>query len=202
MLRVLFITAITIFITGCGDKDPFLKTYEKNKEYHDQLGKTESTELREGLANRAVFTATYLFTPTDDKNDTRDEKFIVNLYFNDEEVIYNEGDFNLTLLSKLPKKKKKSAKKKPKKKKKDLTEKEKEAEKNKIRFVKSVKKLDASDPLLKNISLVSEWSDYYLVTFPHIKKKRFYLVFDSVFYGKGDLRFSKVSKYVFTKEAF
>ena len=205
MRSVLFMATAAIFIAGCGEQDPILQTYEKNKQYHKHLEKTESTELADGLANRAVFTATYLYTPTEEKNDTRDEKFIVNLYFNDEEVLYDEGDFNLTLLSKLPKKKKKE-KETLKKKEKVLTVKEKEAKekakKKNMRLVKSIKKLNANDPILKDISLVSEWSQFYLVTFPHFEKKRFYLMFDSVFYGKGTLEFAKVSKFVFTKEAF
>ena len=192
--------AVTALMLGCSSKEEekFLKIYENQKEYHKKLGKTESTELTNGLSSRAVFTATYLFTPTEDKNDTRDEKFIVNLYFNDEEVSYEWGDFNLTLVSKLPRKQKVSKNKK--KEKKEKSKKVKKKSKN-IRYVKSVKRLHNNDPLLKDISLVSEWNQYYLVTFPNMKQKNLYLILESDFYGHGHLNFAKVSKYVFSKEA-
>ncbi len=67
---------------------------------------------------------------------------------------------------------------------------------------KSITVLKESDPLLKDISFVSEWSYFYLVTFPHVSKKSFKLIFASELYGKGELHFAKVAKYVLTKEAF
>ncbi len=67
---------------------------------------------------------------------------------------------------------------------------------------KSITALKEDDPLLKDISFVSEWRYFYLVTFPYISSKSFTLVFQSEFYGKGELRFAKVAKYVLTKEAF
>jgi hypothetical protein len=67
---------------------------------------------------------------------------------------------------------------------------------------KSIKALNKSDKILKNISFVSEWSQFYLVTFPHTSSKSFKLIFNSEVYGKGELNFAKVAKFVFTKEAF
>ena len=67
---------------------------------------------------------------------------------------------------------------------------------------KSIKELKAGDPLLKDISFKSEWSKFYLVTFPHTKKRNFKLVFESYFYGNGELNFAKVSKFVLTGQAF
>jgi hypothetical protein len=67
---------------------------------------------------------------------------------------------------------------------------------------KSIKVLEENDPILNDISFVSEWSQFYLVTFPHISSKSFKLVFESCFYGKGELNFAKVSKFVLTKKAF
>ena len=67
---------------------------------------------------------------------------------------------------------------------------------------KSIQEVEKSDPVLKNISFVSEWNYYYLVTFPHISSKSFKLIFESELYGKGELHFAKVAKYVLTKEAF
>ncbi|MEA3433139.1 MAG: hypothetical protein U9R13_00995 [Campylobacterota bacterium] len=67
---------------------------------------------------------------------------------------------------------------------------------------KSIQELAADDPLLKNISFVSEWNYFYLITFPHTSSKSFKLVFESELYGKGELHFAKVAKYVLTKEVF
>jgi len=67
---------------------------------------------------------------------------------------------------------------------------------------KSIKELEADDPLLKHISFVSEWNYFYLVTFSHVSSKSFKLIFKSELYGKGELRFAKVAKYVLTKKAF
>jgi hypothetical protein len=62
--------------------------------------------------------------------------------------------------------------------------------------------LKPSDVRLKNISFVSDWNQFYLMTFPHIKQDRFSLVFESAQYGKGRLEFAKKAKYTFTKKAF
>jgi hypothetical protein len=67
---------------------------------------------------------------------------------------------------------------------------------------KSVKQLKIGDPRLKDISFKSEWSKFYLITFPHTKKRSFKLIFESDFYGNGELKFAKVSKFVLTKQAF
>ena len=58
------------------------------------------------------------------------------------------------------------------------------------------------DEQLKDISFVSEWGSYYLVTFPHVSSRKLTLVLDSEEYGKGVLHFAKVAKYVLTKKSF
>ncbi len=67
---------------------------------------------------------------------------------------------------------------------------------------KSISILKEGDPLLKDISFVSEWNYFYLVTFSHSSGKSFKLIFESDRYGKGELYFAKMAKYVLTKEAF
>ena len=67
---------------------------------------------------------------------------------------------------------------------------------------KSIRLLTENDLLLKDISFVSDWSQFYLVTFPHTSNKSFKLVFESDIYGKGALNFAKVSKYVLTQKPF
>jgi len=201
MSQLILILIASVFFTSCASQKSktFLDTFEDNKVYHKHLGKTESTKLLNGLADRAVFTATYLYTPIEDKNDTRDEQFIVSFYFNDEEFLFDEGDFNLTLRSTLSVKKKAKAKDKAKIK----VKKEKEQNKKKtLVYAKNVKHLSSTDKHLKDISFVAPWQEYYLVTFPHLESKQLYLMFKSDYYGEGYLYFSKVSKYTLTKEAF
>lgn len=68
-------------------------------------------------------------------------------------------------------------------------------------------KLDGQEPLkveplkkeskyLENISFVTQWNTYYLVTFPYVPQKSFMLTFESDRYGKGEQRFSKIAKYL------
>jgi len=66
---------------------------------------------------------------------------------------------------------------------------------------KEIKLLSKEDPHLKNISFVSDWSQFYLVHFPHTSKKSFKLIFKSDIYGKGTLSFAKVAKYVLHKSS-
>ena len=67
---------------------------------------------------------------------------------------------------------------------------------------KEIKSLRLDDERLKDLSFVTPWSSYYLVTFPHESNKKITLDFESKSYGKGKLHFAKVAKYVLTKEAF
>ncbi len=171
MRHTLLLSMTALLIAGCSSKEEksFTHIYENNKAYHAKLQKTEKTQLYDGEVTKAMLTATYLFTPTKDQNDTRDERFIVGLYIEDDGSEEGYSDYNLTLNGTAP---------------------------------KAVKALSMHDPLLKNISFRSEWSRFYLFTFPHTKAKRFSLIFESDAYGKGKLHFAKVAKYVFTKEAF
>ena len=171
MRNLILVLATLFFLSGCTSKDEeqFLNVYEKNKAYHLGLIKTEETTLKEGSATKALLTATYLFTETDDLNDTRDEKFIVGLYLDEDEGSFESDEYNLTLNGKSP---------------------------------KSIVTLAKNDSRLKGISFASDWTKFYLLTFPHTKSIRFKLLFSSDIYGKGELPFAKKAKYVFTKEAF
>jgi len=67
---------------------------------------------------------------------------------------------------------------------------------------KEIKVLSLNDERLKSVSFITPWSSYYLVTFPHESTKKLTLLFKSERYGKGELHFAKVAKYVLSKEAF
>jgi hypothetical protein len=117
-----------------------------------------------------MLTATYLYTPNFENNDTRDEAFIVGLHLDDEASRnINSSEYSLTLNGEIP---------------------------------KEVKELSSDDARLKDISFVTDWGSYYLVTFPHVSNKKITLVFESSLYGKGQLHFAKVAKYVLNKEVF
>jgi len=169
MHNILFILSAIVLFVGCSTKEQesLMQAYEKDKNYHMQLQKTEKIQLYDGQVTKAMLTATYLFEQSVDKNDTRDEVFIVGIYVEDDEgSLFNNKGYILTLNEVAP---------------------------------KSIKSLKENDPLLKEISFVSEWSQFYLVTFPHTSSKSFKLIFKSDMYGKGELHFAKVAKFTLTK---
>ncbi len=168
---ILTLSAMAL-LAGCTSKEEkaLMEAYEKKKSYHQQLQKTEKTQLYDGLITKAVLTATYLNEQNIDKEQKPDEDFIVGIYIEESEAgSFDQEGYGLTLNGNTP---------------------------------KSIKILKADDPLLKNISFVSEWNYFYLVTFPHVSSKSFKMVFESALYGNGELHFAKVAKYVLTKEAF
>ena len=65
---------------------------------------------------------------------------------------------------------------------------------------KEIVQLELNDERLKEISFVTEWSSYYLVTFPHMESKSLTLLFKDKVYGEGKFDFAKVAKYVLKKE--
>ena len=172
MIKMMLLLLTFALFAGCSSKEQesLMQSYNKDKNYHMKLQKTEKTQLYEGEATKAMLTATYLFEQSVDKNDIRDEVFIVGIYVEDEErSSFTDEGYTLTLNEAVP---------------------------------KSINPLKENDPLLKEISFVSEWSQFYVVVFPHTSSKSFKLVFESDIYGKGKLHFAKVAKFVLTKQAF
>jgi len=171
MRELLLSITVAGLLTGCSSKEEekFLTVYKQNKTYHHQLQKTEKTILKDGQSVKILLTATYLFKPSNDKEDKRDEKFIIGLHADDEEEFVDSGEYEITLNGTEP---------------------------------KSIKMLKKNDPLLKTVSFASEWTHFYLFTFPHTSSKSFKLLFESDYYGKGELHFAKVAKYVLTRKAF
>lgn len=172
MLRSSSLFIAIVLLLGCTSKkeQDLMQAYTDKINYHKLLQKTEKTQLYENNVTKALLTATYLYTPNYEKNDTRDEVFIVGIHMEDEESVYPDTqEYNLTLNNK---------------------------------SVKEVKSLALDDERLKDISFVSEWGSYYLVTFPHVSSKKLTLVLDSELYGKGILHFAKVAKYVLSKKSF
>jgi len=167
---ILSITVMAL-LAGCSsqEEEKFLRIYEKNKEYHLKLQRTEKINLKEDGVTKILLTATYLFAPVSEKEDERDEKFIVGFHVDDEDISVDMGNYEITLNGTEP---------------------------------KNIKMLKKSDPLLRSVSFNTEWTHFYLITFPHTDSKSFKLLFKSDLYGKGELHFAKVAKYVLTKKAF
>ena len=72
-------------LLGCTSKQEadLMQAYNEKVNYHKQLQKTEKTQLYQDNVTKAMLTATYLYTPNFENSDTRDEVFIVGLYFED-----------------------------------------------------------------------------------------------------------------------
>jgi hypothetical protein len=195
MRTILSGIAAIALLGGCVSKEEqrLINTFEKQKNYHKRLIKTEKIQLYEDNFTKVILTATYLnrnsrakegeedsflnyinpfeiFEDRAKRIPQTDEKFIVGIYIDDELEENNDlYDFNLTLNGKEP---------------------------------KMIRPLDKNDPRLKDISFVSDWSQFFYVVFPYVKTERFNLVFHSEKYGKGILNFAKKAKFIYTKKAF
>lgn len=170
---------LVLLFVGCSSKEEqaLVKSYTENMEYHKHLKQTEKAELFNGDTSAAILTATYIFTPTFGKNDMRDEVFIVGVQFEDPEVSTINFDKKATGNTNEY----------------TLTLKGKKA--------KKVLHLNPNDKRLNGVSFVTDWGEYYEVTYPHTGK-RFSLVFKNKQYGSSRLNFAKVAKFVYTKKGF
>lgn len=160
-----------LLLSGCGNGERLaLKDkIDKEKTYYKNLQKSEKIQFYEGNVTKALFTATYLFRQSIDKNDERDEKFIIGMFTDEESSEVLGKDYLVTLDGMSP---------------------------------LSIQPLDEHSEYLKEIPVVTEWTSYYLVRFPHISKKNFYLTFISDAYGQKQMHFAKVAKYVISKKAY
>jgi len=93
-------------LLGCTSKQEtdLMQGYSEKVNYHKQLQKTEKTQLYQDNVTKAMLTATYLYTPNFENNDSRDEVFIVGLYLEDKASgQINTGENSLTLNGKTAK---------------------------------------------------------------------------------------------------
>ncbi len=178
MLRLFLGLCVVALLVGCSSKEEqsLLQSYAQKTQYHKHLQYTEKAELFEGDDSKIIVTATYLFVPNFEKKDKRPEKFIIGVAFDDPDAnsiaFKNESSDGNYT----------------------LTLNNKSATK--------VEKLAFNDKRLKEISFVTEWGEYYEVTFPHITSKRFSLILKHPKYGIKKLPFAKVAKFVYTKKGF
>ena len=107
MLRLGLLFVTILFLIGCTTKkeDSLLKSYNEKIDYHKQLQKTEKVQLYENNETKVVLIATHMYTPSFEKNDTRDEVFIVGIHLDEDEITdININDYNLTVNKKNAKK--------------------------------------------------------------------------------------------------
>ena len=100
MLQFTVLLTATALLLGCTSKEEsqLLQDYAAHATYHERLQKTEKVQLYEGNVTKAMLRATYLYTQTYEKHDTRDEVFIVGVYLEDEALqTLQEGEYTLTL---------------------------------------------------------------------------------------------------------
>ncbi len=181
MLRLFLGFMTVLLLVACTSKkeEALLQVYTDKINYHKQLQKTEKAILSDRNTSMAILTASYQFRPTKDKNDIRPEVFIVAVQFDDPQS--QAIDFKASTVT--------------------------EAESDFILTLEGQKAskvnvLAKGDERLKDISFVTPWGKYYEVTFPHTAKKQFKLYFESKQYGKSELSFSKVAKFVYSKKGF
>lgn len=92
MLKLAILLMAAGFLIGCttSKEDALMHSYKQKVAYHKQLQKTEKIQLFENNVTKAVLTATYLYTSTFEKKDTRDEAFIVGVHLEDETEVEME----------------------------------------------------------------------------------------------------------------
>lgn len=96
-----------VLLIGCTSKKEkdLMQVYTEKANYHKKLQKTEKIQLyNKNGVTQVMLTATYLFTQSFKKKDTRDEVFIVGLHLEDESYnTFNTAKYKLTLNGKTPK---------------------------------------------------------------------------------------------------
>ncbi|RKZ99627.1 MAG: hypothetical protein DRQ45_08415 [Gammaproteobacteria bacterium] len=106
MPYVFLVSMFLILLLGCTSKEQqaLMQKLEANNVYHGKLKQTEKTQLFDiNSSSKALVTATYLYEQTTDKNDTRDEIFIVGVYLEGEvEHNFESLGYALTLNEAVP----------------------------------------------------------------------------------------------------
>ena len=106
MVRLSIAFIAIVLLLGCTSKSEkeLMEAYTQKIAYHKQLQKTEKVQLYQDDQTKVMLTATYLYTPNFELNDTRDESFIVGVHLNEKAFGKIESnEYNVTLNGALPK---------------------------------------------------------------------------------------------------
>ncbi len=233
MLKPGILLIATAFLVSCttSREDALIKSYKENVDYHKQLQKTEKIQFFYKNITTLVVTATYLYKQNFEKNDNRDEEFLIGIHFEDEgveNIVEMMGIRDAEDIQEMRDKKEQQPQYVSNslfddiatfigfddEDKNDEPDTKQNVNKENNRTVSNdgltlnskkaimITTLNINDERLKNLSYVTEWGSYYLVTFEHTKKKQFKLIFKNERYGEGSFSFAKVAKYVYTKKGF
>ncbi len=173
MRNITFMVIAATFLTACTQKEEIslVREFEKHKSFHKNLSKTEKVQLY-NLAGETRALLVATYLYTQTSH-KKDERDEVFII-----GIYAEDGTGND----------------------DFTKSEYALTLN-GQPPKKIQKLNYKDIRLKDISFVTEWGSYYLMTFSHVESKSFDLVFESKNYARGTLHFAKVAKYVLTQKA-
>ena len=207
MIKLIVIVLTILLLIGCSSKEEknLMKEYTKKKSYFKKLQKTEKIMLMQDNVTKAVLTAQYIPSISNQLRDDSNETFIIGLYLENEDV----GDLQNTFGLRKKGKKREVLK--------AIYDKNASHEVQYDEFnmtipakyrltlngekALSIQRLSDADKRLKDLALKSEWTIYSLVRFKHSKGNFMRLKFESSLYGVGETTFSKVAKYVYTKKS-
>jgi len=186
-LGLAFITMVLLVSCSSKKEDLLMKKYKEKQTQYKNLQKTEKVQFKENNITTLVVTATYMNKPTLDIDDKSDEVFLIGVYSESQEIeSLTSEEFNLTLREVKTRKELKAeadkdrAERKAKRLKRiaigssDLNSTVFKKKKKKAVYLEplDIKLLDKESPLLDEISFVSEWSQFYLVHYPHVAGNR------------------------------
>jgi hypothetical protein len=185
---------VAVGFTGCmGEKQAFIERLETNRTYHKMLQRTEVADLTIDKKKEGVLLASYLYTPTLEKRDLRDDVFIVALHFdNHKRVTEAYVKESITLFGKV-----------------SLTDEEaalvkefgvKRRDENVT--ATHIRALTQEEAKAKKLSFVTPWSYYFELRFPHMESDKIRLRFDDGEYTKTQLVFTRRFKYIYSGTGF
>jgi len=180
MYRLSIILFVVIFFIGCSSKHEIKLDRALNKTIivDRHIQKTEKITIRDENETKILLTASYLNAEEsfEDDDNRVNEKFIIGLYradgIKDADLISDEQNLTIHIAYPKPIKRDHFTRKERKKRAKGVS-----------RLPLVVKKLSQSDKLLKDMSFINNWSNYYLVEFPHSIDKKFYLTYQNKTHG-------------------
>ena len=189
VVKLSLVLVAMMLLISCSSKeqDALMKVHQQKQDQYKYLQKTEKVQFKENNITSMTVTATYMNKPTTDLDDTSDEVFLVGIFGEENEIeSLTSDEFNLTLREVKSRKERKEEAKKERAERKEqqrMLEALDNNETNSTLFKKKKKKavylrpiyvkhLDKNSPLLKGISFVSEWSQFYLVHYKHVAGNR------------------------------
>jgi len=167
-----------------------MQEYEKKQNYYKYLQKTEKVQFKEGNLTKLSVTATYMNKPSIELDDKSDEVFLIGVYTEEDEIESLRGE-NLmielknvkTREEKREERDKRRAERKLRRAKlavlrlKDINatlplDDNKSKKSNKYLTPKKIKLISNDSSMLEGIAFVSDWSQFYLVTYKYIAGNR------------------------------